>query len=182
MKREQHALMLAGLLLSVCNTMAATVVQPTQGSATITIPVTIINQQNTCRVELKGDAISGGSYRLDPLQKGELHSHPSFQAMMYCDGDVPVKTALKVQPGYGFTVTANNRVAMRGASQDVKGELWLTLPGGNLVSMRGDTAFCPGMSTRTQPNSCVLKPVTQILSAGPGGEVNAILTFNVDYS
>lgn len=184
MKREQHALMLlllAGLLLSVCNTMAATVVQSSQGTATITIPVTIINQQNTCRVELKGDAISGGSYRLGTLQKGEPHSHPSFQAMMYCEGNVPVKTGLKVRPGGAFTVTGNNRVAMRGASQDVKGELWLTL-NGSPVPMGGNAAFCQGESTNTQPNKCSLTPVTQILSAGPGGEVNATLTFDVDYS
>lgn len=182
MKREQHALMVLMIAgLSVCNAMAATVVQPDQGSVTITIPVTIINQQNTCRVELKGDAISGGSYRLGSLQKGEPHSHPSFQAMMYCEGNVPVKTGLKVRPGGGFTVTGNNRVTMRGASQDVKGELWLTL-NGSPVPMKGNTVFCKGLSTNTQPNTCSLTPVTQILSAGPGGEVNATLTFDVDYS
>lgn len=192
MKRQQHALMtllLAGSLLSACSAIAATVTQPAdKSSATIVIPVTIINQQNTCRVGFEGGPVSGGTYTFrETLLKGQTQQHPAFRAVVTCDDNSVVKTALKLRPAGAFQASGNRVGLHPSGDLSVKsGELWLELNGtpvpmGNSAGDTTMAAFCEGTASDTVRNSCELTPWTSIQASAPGGPVSTTLTFEVDY-
>ncbi|HFL4936697.1 TPA: hypothetical protein ACG34J_004729 [Escherichia coli] len=177
------------LLATTASSQAATVTKPTANSAVITIPVTIINQQSTCKVSFEGANVSGSAYTFqETLLKGQIQNHPPFQAVVTCDGDSEVKTALTLRPAGAFQANANHVDLYSVDNPVVKsGELWLTLQNGNLAPM-GDSAgsisltpFCEGVSSGSVRNSCTLKPVTSILSTAPGGPVSTTLAFDVVY-
>lgn len=191
---HQHSRMraiMAGMLLllpAACS-LAATVDKPDESSAIITIPVTIINQQNTCKVTFEGTSVSGGTYTFrQTLLKGQEQTHPSFQAVVTCEENSEVKTALTLRPAGNFQASGNKAGLHPVGDLSVKsGELWLTLTDGTIVPM-GDsaaatsqTAFCEGMASDTVRNSCSLTPVTRILPTAPGGPVSTMLTFDVVY-
>ena len=176
---HQHSRMraiMAGMLLllpAACS-LAATVSKPDESSAIITIPVTIINQQNTCKVTFEGTSVSGGSYTFrQTLLKGQEQTHPSFQAVVTCEGN--------------FQASGNKAGLHPVGDLSVKsGELWLLannsiVPMGNSAGDTALTAFCEGMASDTVRNSCTLTPVTHILPAAPGGPVSTTLTFDVVY-
>ncbi|MWM72153.1 hypothetical protein GQL89_21690 [Escherichia coli] len=182
---------IAEILLTVTTTSspAATVSEPTANSAIITIPVTIINQQSTCTVSFEGTNVSGSAYTFqETLLKGQIQNHPPFQAVVTCDGNSKVKTALALRPAGAFQANANHVDLYSVDNTSVKsGELWLTLQNGNLAPMGNSTGsisqtpFCEGVTSGTVRNSCTLKPVTSILSTAPEGPVSTTLTFDVVY-
>lgn len=193
MKRERGplaALILVGWLLPVSGGLAATVDKTSDSSAIITIPVTLINQQNTCKVSFEGTSVSGGTYTFrEILLKGQTqNNHPSFRAVVTCEENSEVKTALTLRPAGNFQAS-NNRAGLHpvGDLSVTSGELWLTLTDGSTVPMgsnAGDTsltAFCEGTTSDTVRNVCELKPVTSILPTAPGGPVSTTLTFDVVY-
>lgn len=191
---HQHTWMraiMAGMLLllpAACS-LAATVARVDDNTVTIEIPVTIINQQNTCKVTFEGTSVSGGTYTFrQTLLKGQEQKHPSFQAVVTCEENSEVKTALTLRPAGNFQAS-NNRVGLHpvGDLSVKSGELWLTMADGSTAPMgasaaaTSQTAFCEGMASDTVRNSCTLTPVTRILSTAPGGPVSTTLTFDVVY-
>lgn len=176
------ALMLAGGLLSACRAMAA-------DTATITVPITIINQQNTCVVGFEGASVSGSTYTFrDTLLKGQTQIHPPFRAVVTCDNNSVVKTALTLRPAGAFQASGDKAGLHPVGNLSVKsGELWLTLVGGGLAPIGSSavatslTPFCEGTASDTVRNSCELTPVTSILPSAPGGPVSTTLTFDVVY-
>lgn len=190
---HQHSRMraiMAGMLLllpAACS-LAATVDKPNESSAIITIPVTIINQQNTCKVTFEGTSVSGGTYTFrQTLLKGQEQTHPSFQAVVTCEENSEVKTALTLRPAGNFQASGNKAGLHPVGDLSVKsGELWLLannsiVPMGNSAGDTALTAFCEGMASDTVRNSCTLTPVTHILPTAPGGPVSTTLTFDVVY-
>lgn len=176
------------LLLPAACSLAATVDKPNDSTAIITIPVTIINQQNTCRVTFEGTSVSGNTYAFrQTLLKGQEQTHPSFQAVVTCEENSEVKTALTLRPAGNFRASGNKAGLHPVGDLSVNsGELWL-LANNSIVPMgnsAGDTAltpFCEGMASDTVRNSCTLTPVTRILPTAPGGPVSTTLTFDVVY-
>lgn len=191
---HQHSRMraiIAGMLLllpAACS-LAATVDKPDGSSAIITIPVTIINQQNTCKVTFDGPSVSGGTYTFQKtLLKGQEQEHQPFRAIVTCANNSEVETALTLRPAGSFQAS-NNRVGLHpvGDLSVKSGELWLVLADGNPAPMGANAAatsqavFCKGMTSDTVRNSCTLTPVTHILPTAPGGPVSTTLTFDVVY-
>ncbi|MCQ1639680.1 hypothetical protein [Escherichia coli] len=196
---NRKLVMMAGILFLLPTVysmaaMAASVSKPTESSAIITIPVTIISQQNTCNVSFTGGTVSGSTYTFrDTLLKGQTqNNHLPFQAVVQCDEHAEVKTALTVRPAGSIKVN-NNKVDLRpvGDLSVKSGELWLThvnnqggeeiIPMENSAGNTKPTAFCEGITSNTLQNICTLKPVTTILSTAPGGPVSTTLTFDVVY-
>ncbi|HAK5377186.1 TPA: hypothetical protein H1V70_004611 [Salmonella enterica] len=157
-------------------------------STNITIPITIINPQNTCKVGFEG-GVSGNTYTFrNILLKGQTQTHPSFQAVVTCENNSVVKTALKLRPAGAFQSSGNKVGLHPGGNPSVKsGELWLTLADGSTAPMGNNagttslTPFCEGTASDAVKNSCTLTPVTSILASAPGGPVSTTLTFEVDY-
>lgn len=185
MKGQREALMsliLICSLLPACGAMAA-------DSATITIPVTIINQQNTCKVGFEGASISGNTYTFQAvLLKGLTQTHPPFQAVVTCENNSVVNTALTLRPAGAYQASGNKVGLYRVDDPSVKsGDLWLTLDGGGIAPIgnsAGDTAltsFCQGTTSDTVRNSCTLTPMTDIQASAVGGPVSTTLTFDVVY-
>ncbi|EOR1871225.1 hypothetical protein DI133_RS21605 [Escherichia coli] len=182
-KREiLSVLMLACSLLPVCDVIAA-------GSTTITIPITIINQPNTCKVGFEGASIlSGNTYTFQAvLLKGQRQTHPSFQAVVTCENNAVVNTALTLRPA-GMHQAYGNKVGLYRVDNPTEssGNLWLTLADGSMAPIAinsGDTPtpFCTGIASDTVKNSCSLTPVTQILASTVGGPISTTLTFGVVY-
>ncbi|WP_097469895.1 hypothetical protein [Escherichia coli] len=176
------ALMLCCGLLSVCDVIAA-------NSATINIPVTIITQQSTCKVRFEGESVSGDTYTFQKvLLKGVQQKHPSFQAVVYCDDNSVVTTALALRPA-GALQSVGNKVGLYRVDEPgtKSGELWLTLKDGSIVPMGKNAAdatqksFCQGGASNIQHNICLLMPVTDIPVSAVGGPVNTTLAFDVVY-
>lgn len=187
MKRQRGAgalaaLILAGGVLPASSAMAA-------DSTTITIPVTIINQQNTCNVGFEGNGISSNTYTFrDTLLKGQTQTHPSFRTVITCENNSVVKTALTLRPAGAFQASGNKVGLHPAGNLSVKsGDMWLTLESGSIVPMGNSagatslTPFCEGTASDTVKNSCTLTPVTNILASAPGGPVSTTLTFDVVY-
>ncbi len=182
-RKKLGMLMLACSLLPACGAMAA-------DSATITIPITIINPQNTCKVGFEGPTISGGNtYTFqEVLIKGEkAKQHASFRAVVTCEENSQVNTALMLGPG-GGRQTHDNKIGLFRLDDPTasSGDLWLTLEDGSMAPMAtiaGGTSvsFCTGMASDTVRNSCTLTPVTDILASAVGGAVSTTLTFAVVY-
>lgn len=165
--------------------MAATVTQPDdKSSATIVIPVTLINIQATCDVTFSGAGLgsTGGTYTLGTLSKGEDKAHAPFRAVVECrdmDGSETVSTALTASVRTG-TLTGNNSIRMLVGGQDDASapELWLEEAGGQRVPLDG-TAFCKGSGLNS--NECTLTPHTRVPGNSPGGELSATVVFDVTY-
>ncbi|CAD5758900.1 Uncharacterised protein [Escherichia coli] len=190
--RIRAAVVGALLLLPAAYSPVATsadVSKPTESSAIITIPVTLINQQNTCKVTFEGATVSGGgTYTFQAtLLKGQEQTHPPFQAVVTCEENSAVKTALKVRPATGFQGSGDNAGLYREDDLTAKsGELWLMhdgqkVPMGSNAGGTSPAEFCVGMASDTVRNSCLLTPKTSILPTAQGGPVTTTLTFDVAY-
>ncbi len=164
--------------------MAATVTQPDdKSSATIVIPVTLINIQATCDVTFSGTGLgsTGGTYTLGTLSKGEDKAHAPFRAIVECrdmDGTETVSTALTASVRTG-TLTGNNTIRMLVDGQDNTDapELWLETDG-QRIPLDG-AAFCKGNGLNR--NECTLTPHTRVPGNSPGGELSATVVFDVTY-
>ncbi|EHY3137797.1 hypothetical protein K4C27_004476 [Escherichia coli] len=164
--------------------MAATVTQPDdKSSATIVIPVTLINIQATCDVTFSGTGLgsTGGTYTLGTLSKGEDKAHAPFRAIVECrdmDGTETVSTALTASVRTG-TLTGNNTIRMLVDGQDDTDapELWLETDG-QRIPLDG-AAFCKGNGLNR--NECTLTPHTRVPGNSPGGELSATVVFDVTY-
>ncbi|EGJ8836522.1 hypothetical protein ACV38A_003984 [Escherichia coli] len=173
----------AGALLFPGLALAATVDKSQDGSsATITIPVTLINIQATCDLTFTG--LEGGlgnySYSLGSLSPGQQRQHTPFKAVIDCrdvQGNEGVSTALTASVRQG-SVTGNRiRMLVDGQENAAGPELWLEA-GGQPVPLNG-TAFCQGNAL--DRNECSLTPFTQVPNGAPGGQVSATVVFDVTY-
>lgn len=175
--------LLFGWLLSP-SVRAATVNQTSSSSASITIPVTLINIQATCDLTFTG--LDGGagnySYTLGSLSPGQPRQHPPFKAVINCrdvQGNEGVSTALSASVRQGSV--ANNRIRMLVDGQEnIAGpELWLEVGGhGQPVPLDG-TPFCQGNGL--DHNECTLTPFTLVPDSAPGGQVSANVVFRMTY-
>ncbi|EOU2287571.1 hypothetical protein ACNTNE_004521 [Escherichia coli] len=176
------ALLVAGGIIQ--SSVAATVTQPDgESSATIDIPVTLINIQYTCDVTFSGAGLGsiGGTYTLGTLSKGEDKAHAPFRAVVECrdtDGTETVSTALTASVRTG-TLVGNNSVRMLvdGKDDTDAPELWLET-GGQRITLDG-SAFCKGNGLNR--NECTLTPHTRVPGNSPGGELSATVVFDVTY-
>ncbi|HAV9718375.1 TPA: hypothetical protein JLH16_003405 [Escherichia coli] len=176
------ALLVAGGIIQ--SSVAATVTQSDdKSSATIVIPVTLINTQATCDVTFSGAGLgsTGGTYTLGTLSKGEDKAHAPFRAVVECrdtDGTETVSTALTASVRTG-TLVGNNSVRMLvdGKDDTDAPELWLET-GGQRITLDG-SAFCKGNGLNR--NECTLTPHTRVPGNSPGGELSATVVFDVIY-
>lgn len=176
------ALLVAGGIIQ--SSVAATVTQSDdKSSATIVIPVTLINIQATCDVTFSGAGLgsTGGTYTLGTLSKGEDKEHAPFRAVVECrdtDGTETVSTALTASVRTG-TLVGNNSVRMLvdGKDDTDAPELWLET-GGQRITLDGST-FCKGNGLNR--NECTLTPHTRVPGNSPGGELSASVVFDVTY-
>ncbi|HAM4877259.1 hypothetical protein KJD96_19565 [Escherichia marmotae] len=175
-------LLVAGGIIQ--SSVAATVTQPDdKSSATIVIPVTLINIQATCDVTFSGAGLgsTGGTYTLGRLSKGEGKGHEPFRAAVECrdmDGTETVSTALTASVRTG-ALTGNNSIRMLVDGQDDTDapELWLEKDG-HRIPLDG-SAFCKGNGLNR--NECTLTPHTRVPDNSPGGELSATVVFDVTY-
>ncbi|EGE2290364.1 hypothetical protein [Escherichia coli] len=176
------ALLVAGGIIQ--SSVAATVTRSDdKSSATIVIPVTLINIQATCDVTFSGAGLgsTGGTYTLGTLSKGEDKEHAPFRAVVECrdtDGTETVSTALTASVRTG-TLVGNNSVRMLVDGKDDADapELWLET-GGQRITLDG-SAFCKGNGLNR--NECTLTPHTRVPGNSPGGELSATVVFDVTY-
>ena len=176
------ALLVAGGIIQ--SSVAATVTQSDdKSSATIVIPVTLINIQATCDVTFSGAGLgsTGSTYTLGTLSKGEDKEHAPFRAVVECrdtDGTETVSTALTASVRTG-TLVGNNSVRMLvdGKDDTDAPELWLET-GGQRITLDG-SAFCKGNGLNR--NECTLTPHTRVPGNSPGGELSATVVFDVTY-
>lgn len=181
------ALLVSGVLPQ--SLMAATVTQPDdKSSATIVIPVTLINIQATCDVTFSGSSVSlgshGGTYPLGALSRGEEKKHTPFTAVIECqdmDGTETVSTALTASARTGTLSGSNDSIRMLVDDEDNGNApvLWLETGAGQRVPLDGSTPFCVGNGLNR--NECALTPHTQVPDNSPGGEVSATVVFDVTY-
>jgi hypothetical protein len=175
-------LLVAGGIIQ--SSVAATVTQPAdKNSATIVIPVTLINIQATCDVTFSGAGLgsTGGTYTLGTLSKDEEKAHTPFRAAVACqnmDGTETVSSALTASVRTG-TLTGNNSIRMLVDGQDDTDapELWLETDG-QRIPLDG-VAFCKGNGLNR--NECTLTPHTRVPGNSPGGELSAAVVFDVTY-
>lgn len=174
---------LTGALLSPAPAArAATVNQTSDSSATITIPVTLINIQPTCDLTFTGLQGSKGnySYTLGSLSPGQQRQHTPFKAVISCQdvqGNESVSTALTASVRQGSVTDNRIRMLVDGQENAAGPELWLET-GGQRVPLDG-TAFCQGNGL--DRNECTLTPVTQVPDSAAGGQVSATVVFDVTY-
>lgn len=179
-------LALVGMMFTPLPTEAATVTQPDdKSSATIVIPLTIINLQATCDLTFSGAGLgsSGGIYTLGSLTMGEEKTHPSFKAAIACQGaDVgssAVRTALVASARGAVATNGGIRMQVDGQQNPKGPELWLET-GKQTVPLDGSTAFCKGTSLAL--NECTLTPHTRVAQDAPAGQVSATVVFDIVYT
>ncbi|EJN3746741.1 hypothetical protein NPX25_004893 [Escherichia coli] len=177
---------LTGILLSVwlqsSFVQAAMVNKTSESSATITIPVTLINIQPTCDLTFTG--LDGGTgnytYFLGSLSPGQQRQHTPFKAVIDCrdvQGNEGVSTALTASVRQGSVADNRIRMLVDGQENAAGPELWLET-GGQRVPLNS-TAFCQGNGL--DHNECSLTPVTRVPDNAPGGQVSATVVFDVTY-
>ncbi|ECU3284689.1 hypothetical protein DYO40_21815 [Salmonella enterica subsp. enterica serovar Javiana] len=161
---------------------AATVNQPSESSAIVTIPVTLINIQPTCDLTFTG--LDGGtgnySYPLGSLSPGQQRQHTPFKAVINCrdvQGNEGVSTALTASVRQGSVTDNHIRMLVDGQDNAAGPALWLET-GGTRVPLDG-MAFCQGNGLNR--NECTLTPFTRVPDSAPGGQVSATVVFDVTY-
>ncbi|EFN6235705.1 hypothetical protein FVI09_25140 [Escherichia coli] len=177
-------LLVAGAMVSPLR--AAQVTQSDdKSSATIVIPVTLINIQATCDVTFSGAGLgsTGGTYQLGTLKKGEKNKpHQQFKAIVECQnvtGTETVSTALTAAVRAGTLTTSDSiRMLRDGQESSDAPELWLEAEG-QRVKLDGSTPFCQGSGLSR--NECTLTPHTSVPDNTTGGEVSATVVFDVTY-
>lgn len=181
-------LLVTGVMMIAASSQAATVsTSPDGSSATITIPVTITNILPTCDLKLNGQNTSL-NYELGKMAPGTTMVHPAFTVSIECQGDIPVKTAIKAALLSGGKVQSGNediRLDVGGISAGNNTPLLqLQTEAGGKVKFSGDDkdAFCEKAdTTQAQPNVCALRPVTDIPAQSPEGEFEASVQLTVVY-
>ncbi len=165
-----------GLLLPLMVEAAST--------ATLTIPITIINSQPTCNLTFDNGS-STLTYQLGTLGRGDEIRHAPFTVNVSCEGNTAVKTALTARNTTGTLQGGNDSVMMRVNGQaSTNGPLFWLENGGQRVKLTGleSDAFCNRNDTSAStPNACQLRPVTNVPVTSPEGDIDVTIVFDVIY-
>ncbi|CRG52216.1 hypothetical protein [Yersinia wautersii] len=149
-------------------------------SDTATIEVTLINNQPTCSLGFNGSNAASLNYDLGVISDGRK-THAPFTVDITCQGNTPVKTALKAKNQNGSLVAGNDIMVLpidgnAGSSGPL---LWLENNGKSVMLTGNDTdAFCIQTGIN---NSCSLSPVTEVSTSDPRGQISATIRFDVVY-
>ncbi|HDL8287007.1 TPA: hypothetical protein PXQ99_003842 [Yersinia enterocolitica] len=155
----------------------------TAGAATldtVTIDVTLINNQHTCSLGFNGTQATSLNYDLGVISNG-LKTHAPFTVDITCQGNTPVKTALTAKNLNGSLVVSNDKMVL-----PIDGKVGNSGPllglenNGKNVMLTGNEvdAFCVQTGIN---NSCSLSPVTEVSASDPRGEISATIRFDVVY-
>ena len=105
--------------------------------------------------------------------------HRPFTVNVNCTGNTAVKTALTARNTTGTLQTGNDSITMLVNGQALANAplFWLENNGAR-VKLTGNDVFCIATNT---PNVCQLRPITDIPTNSPEGDIEATLVFNVTY-
>lgn len=163
---------LAMFIVLCCYSLTYSVGQAAS-TATVTITATFIAA--TCDITVPS------TYWLGTLTPGIAKKHSPLKIDLTCDGNLPVKTALKATVITGVQNSTNDKLEMMVAGAKNGTLLWLEDDSGKSIKFSGNDTdvFCIGEATG--PRSCNVIPVTEAHSTDKFGIANAALQFEVVY-
>ena len=153
-----------------------------ENSASILVPVTLINMLHTCSLSFSGAGLNsnGGVYQLGSLKIGEEKEHSSFNIIVDCkdtDGTESVNTALTASVRNPTVDNYHIQMTVNGQYNDNAPVLWLE-SNGKSIPVNG-APFCQGV--KLNRNVCTLTPYTRVPLNSPGGEISAAIVFDITY-
>ncbi|HAI6831416.1 TPA: hypothetical protein LAP77_003063 [Escherichia coli] len=152
-----------------------------ENSASILVPLTLINTQPTCALSFSGAGLNskGGVYQLGVLKAGEEKKHPPFNINVECkDTYGTINTALTASASNPVLDKYHVKMAVDGKYNDSVPVLWLELEGKPVPVNKEQ--FC--QRTNLNRYTCTLTPYTRVPSDSPRGEVSAVVVFDITYT
>ncbi|ELM6725455.1 F18 fimbrial protein FedE [Escherichia coli] len=138
-------------------------------SAVLTINVTYVPK--SCDIQVPS------SFSLGVLTPGK-REHGNMEITWDCEGDIPIKTALKAEVVTG-DVEDDNKVRLMIDNQPSGAVLSLKVKD-TPITLTGNT-FCSDLTEGLGMRSCIITPETEVDPNGPFGLSSATLKFTVVY-
>ncbi|EEQ2598600.1 F18 fimbrial protein FedE [Escherichia coli] len=164
MKFTKIALALLMMVVVISDVQATS-----SASAVLTINVTYIPK--SCDIQVPS------SYNLGVLTPGK-REHGNMEITWYCEGDIPIKTALKAEIVNGYAED-DNKVRLMIANQP-SGAVLSLKEKDTPIALTGNN-FCSDLTEDLGMRSCMITPETEVEPNGPFGLASATLKFTVVY-